>query len=285
VSLGNGTGGMSDTGSFNADLRSFNRVLPEGQEIIWADPEMSAREALTMMEEHGFSQLPVRSTNGRLIGAFTYRSFARAVARSERENDIASLPVTEFVEQLKCVVTSQPFDELLDELDERDAVFVGTAERLLGVATPMDVLRYLYDVANAYVLLQEIEMALRDLIRSSITDEQLAECAATSLSAAYLKEPIPRTLEDMSFADYKTILARGDTWGLFEGVFGAGTRKRVGSRLNTVNVLRNDAFHFRRKLGIEDHEELRGVRDWLLMLMDLRPASPPKPNGCRDPDD
>lgn len=262
-----------DADVFRADVRRLNNVLPDQQEIVDAAPEMPAREALLLMEKHGFSQLPVR-LGEEVIGVFTYRSFARGVAKSKDERDVASLPVSEFVEQLRYVRTSDPFDELLDELEARDAVLVGDPERLLGIATPMDILRYLYEVAHAYVLLQEIELALRELIRLSATPEQLDECARRALAGAYPAEDnIPRVLEAMTFSDYVSILARGDSWGLFEQAFGA-RRDRVRSRLKEVRDLRNDAFHFRRTLTVEDHDQLRGSRDWLFLRLRLSKPDP-----------
>ena len=40
---------------------------------------------------------------------------------------------------------------------------VGDPDRLLGILTPMDVLRYLYGVASPFVQLAEIEVGLRAL--------------------------------------------------------------------------------------------------------------------------
>src|SRR5438552_2101895 len=113
---------------------------------------MTAGEALDLMEAQKFSQLPIVSQAG-VVGVFSYRSFARGVARARGERDIAALPVTEFVEPLRFARTTDAFDDLLDVLDSDDAVLVGSRARLVGIATPMDVLRYLYELANAYVLL------------------------------------------------------------------------------------------------------------------------------------
>lgn len=250
------------------DARAVNKVLPDAQTLVEATPEMTAREALAMMDAHGFSQLPIVSDAG-VIGVFSYRSFARGVAKAGAEREIAALPVTEFVERLRFARTTDAFDDLLDVLASDDAVLVGSPSRLLGIATPMDVLRYLYELADAYVLLQEIELALRELMRRSTTLSQLEECAAKSLARRYSLEHVPRELEDMTFYDYLNILGRGDTWDIFEDTFGRGVRKRLASMLKGVHELRNDAFHFKRKLTVEDHEELKRARDWLLMRIQV----------------
>jgi CBS domain-containing protein len=258
-------------------------VLPDDQALVEATPDMTAGEALALMDAHKFSQLPIVSPAG-VVGVFSYRSFARGAAKSREERDTTELPVTEFVEPLRFARTTDAFDDLLDVLDSDDAVLVGSPARLVGIATPMDVLRYLYELANAYVLLQEIELALRELIRRSTTPAQLEECAARALAQHYAPESPPRLLEDMTFHDYVTILGRGDTWSVFEDAFGRRVRKRLASRLKGVQELRNATFHFKRKLTVEDHEELRLERDWLLMRLQVssRPEAPGPERGDGD---
>jgi hypothetical protein len=62
---------------------------------------------------------------------------------------------------------------------------IGTPERLIGILTPMDFLRYLYQVASPFVMVSEIELALRALIRSALDPEQIAAAARRSLAAHY----------------------------------------------------------------------------------------------------
>jgi hypothetical protein len=67
----------------------------------------------------------------------------------------------------------------------------------------MDFLRYLYRVASPFVLVSEIELALRALIRIALTPEQLAETARRSLAPVYGGEDrVPISLEEMTFDPY-----------------------------------------------------------------------------------
>jgi len=69
---------------------------------------------------------------------------------------------------------------------------------LQGIVTAWDVLRYLYDVASPFVLLAEIELGVRALIRAAMTDAEITVCAITSLPS-YAPAECPTRLEDMSF--------------------------------------------------------------------------------------
>jgi predicted transcriptional regulator len=250
----------------SALFHMVNRLLPEGQVVVSVAPSTPASEALALMQERGFSQLPVKQGDS-VLGLFTYRAFALEVARlGDPRVDAASLPVEEFLEHEKPVYArlTDEFRSLIDVLDENDSVVVSGPEDLIAIVTPMDVLRYLYSVANAFVLIEEIELALRSLIRAAAPGEDLLRsCIENALSGKYKDREVPQRLEDMTFDEYVALLRDGRNWLRFEPVFG-GTRERVRSKLEPVRDLRNDVFHFRRELSVEDHERLATCRAWLL---------------------
>src|SRR5688572_4326023 len=56
-----------------------NRVIPLDQEVVSIGPNTAVKEAVRLMQEHGFSQLPVMEGK-EVLGVFSYRSFGRALA-------------------------------------------------------------------------------------------------------------------------------------------------------------------------------------------------------------
>lgn len=243
-----------------------NRILPNDQVVLSITPEATAREALNLMRKHGYSQLPVKEGDS-VLGLFTYRAFALEVSQiGDAKFDISSLPVEEFLEHEKPAYArlSDEFRSLIGILDEKDSVVVSGPEDLVAILTPMDVLRYLYSLANAFVLIEEIEMTLRDLIREATPDLKLFRlCVTNALSSKYKDCELPERLEDMTMDDYIALLRDGRNYKHFQAVFG-GTRDRTRGKLEPIRELRNDVFHFRREISIEDHEQLSTCRNWLL---------------------
>jgi hypothetical protein len=143
-------------------------------------------------------------------------------------------------------------------------VLIGSPEQLQGILTPMDFLRYLYKVAHPFVMVSEIEMALRALIRLAVSEEELSECIARSLSNIYEPNKLPTALEQMTFDNYQALISQGDNWTKFEAILG-GTRPRTSAKLKQIGGLRNDLFHFKRELTLQDHETLNNHRSWLLL--------------------
>lgn len=240
------------------------RVLPEEQELLAVAPDTSVRDALEVMSSRSFNQLPV-VVGRRVLGVFSYRSFAQGVRKlSPKELRPLELDVSEFLEELQFASLETQLTRLLGEFDLRDAVLVGADDRLQGVITTTDALNYFYRVASPYVLLREIELSIRELIRHSTNETTLRQCIDQSLHTSYVDpDKRPRRVEELSFNDYVMLLRYKGTWSTFKRAFG-GTPDIVYTKLHQLPNLRNDVFHFKRELSIEDYELLRDTRDWLL---------------------
>lgn len=245
----------------------IEQVLPEEQQLVCVPPETSIAEALKLMQKHGFNQLPVvEQGTGEIYGVFSYRSFAEAVMKlPAKVSEPLSLSVEECLEKLAFAQMGDELTLLMDEFEVTDAVLVGSRERLLGVVTSIDVLRYFYRVASPYILLREIELAVRELIRASVDADALRHCVDASLRRYYEESgrEAPVTIEAMSSEDYVTLLRFRGTWDRFAGAFGRN-QDVVVAKLSSIPGLRNDVFHFRKELTGEEYEILQECREWLL---------------------
>jgi predicted transcriptional regulator len=259
----------------------INRIIPQEQSLLVIRSDRPVREAVALMREHGYSQIPVVN-DGQVLGVFSFRSFAREAASSTLEEWTnqkcapGDLPVDEFLEEFEFARVTEEMSRVFDAMDRDNGILIGTPERLIGIMTPMDFLRYLYKVASPFVMISEIELALRALIRIAIPSDVLANTARRALANAYGGEDkAPVLLEEMTFDNYQSLVSRNETWNLFEPVFG-GTRNRTSAKLKEVGAIRNDLFHFRREITIRDHETLATHRNWLLNKI-KQAGSPLKP--------
>lgn len=252
-------------------FHQVNRVLPSDQQLVKLEPDMPARDAIGMLRKRQYSQAPVVEA-GVVLGVFSFRSFAiRAAAfdtagLARQKLAPGDLSVAECMEQFDFARVSDEMQHVFDAMERDNGVLVGTPERLQGILTPMDFLRYLYRVASPYVMISEIELTIRALIRFVLSPEALGEFAVRSLVNLYgSAEKVPRTLEAMTFDNYRQLISHGDNWPTFSAVLGAN-RNRVSAKLQAIGEIRNDIFHFRREISVEDHEALHEHREWLLVL-------------------
>lgn len=248
----------------------INRVLPANQVVLTVPPTCKASEAIEKMIAHGYSQVPVVS-DGKVFGVFSYRSFAKdsALATLKELNQQQCAPgeltVTEYLEQFEFARVTDEMTKVFDPIDRDNGVLVGGPENLIGVLTPMDFLRYLYQVSSPFVMISEIELALRALIGIALSPKELEAVSKRALENTYAGrlDKLPVVLAEMTFEDYRTLVSFGATWELFEPVFGTA-RPRVSGKLKEVGEIRNDTFHFRREITAEDRKTLITHRSWLL---------------------
>lgn len=248
----------------------INRIIPQDQEILTFPPELTCNEAITQMRRTGYSQVPVVS-DGEVLGVFSYRSFAHNAGTvtlrelNQSQQAPGEMQVVECLDKFEYTRVTEEMTKVFDAMDKDLGILVGTPEKLVGILTPMDVLRYLHGIAQPFVLLSEIEHALRSLIGLAVTNEQLCICAKQALKDLYDGDDtkVPTQLERMTFDNYRLLVVRGENWPLFEATFG-GSRARADGKMKAIGELRNDVFHFKRLITTDDVEVLTTHRDWLL---------------------
>jgi predicted transcriptional regulator len=260
----------------------INRIIPQDQVVLSVPPKCRVRDAIALLKKHGYSQVPVVH-EGEVLGVFSFRSFAQEAARAtldewNREKCApGDLTVDEFLEQFEFARVTEEMNHVFDAMDRDNGVLIGTPERLIGVLTPMDFLRYLYQVASPFVMVLEIELALRLLIRRALTDEDIATASRRCLAVVYGGEDkVPTILGEMTFDNYQSLVSHGDNWAKFEPVFG-GNRTRASAKLKEIGTIRNDVFHFKREITMQDHQTLAAHRNWLLnKIKQAEPHSNPE---------
>jgi predicted transcriptional regulator len=132
-------------GSITDLFHRLNHVVPDNQQVLTAPGEMLATQALRLLRQHHYSQVPV-VVAGEVLGLFSHRSFSDAIlaaTASKGGSKIAleNLTVEECVEKAEFARVTDEFESWFDSLDANNAVLVGEAHRLQGIVTPMDVLR------------------------------------------------------------------------------------------------------------------------------------------------
>jgi len=247
----------------------INRIIPANQQLLTISPESTVRDAIALLRYHSYSQVPVIA-GGEVLGVFSYRSFAQKAATStwqevsQQKCAPGDLAVEECLERFEFARVTEEMRQVFDAMDRDNGVLIGSPEKLQGILTPMDFLRYLYKVASPFVLVSEIELTLRALIRLAVCQEELVECAIRSLAQLYGPEKVPRTLEGMTLDNYGALISHGENWPKFEPFLG-GNRTRTAAKLKQICGLRNDLFHFKREITLQDHETLSDHRNWLLL--------------------
>lgn len=238
---------------FTADdvLRHGTSATPEDPVEIHLDD--SIQDALRMMLDEDFDQLPVVSENG-VEGAITYKSIARYVKSvdtprvEETSVKIALNRNPAFVE------LDHDIFELFDTFAEDDFVLIGDRDGLDGMLTRYDVFYFLEDQVEPILKIGEIEESLRYLFRTSCDnlEQRMNDTFADRAEYDESYTP-PERLEDLAFDEYRMFMMRN-----LDQLPSRLSRERdmVESLLNGVRDTRNALLHFRIEANEIDRDQL-----------------------------
>ena len=159
-------------------------LLPEGQVVQTIRDTEPVASALERLTDSGYGQLPVLDANSRVVGVFSWKSFGRRLGEIHSLHvDFTTLPVIHTELDQPQFLDPDIYIDTETDWRETDYALVGTSARLLGVLTLTDIYGRLNDFAEAFVLLFEIELEIRDLIQDLYPGEALNQLM-TELSDA-----------------------------------------------------------------------------------------------------
>jgi predicted transcriptional regulator len=238
-----------------------SQLVPEDQDVLTVPVGTRVEQALHLMKTHDFDQLPVTTAKNRIVGAFTYRSLAGNLQHIRRQDGPLTVPVDDLVEELHFVRASQEVGAIVEHLEADHAVLVGDEDRLLAIVTTIDLNRFLWRRTHPFLLLQEIELGVRDLMRSSCSAAELDAAVSAALSTDH--GAATRRLEDLTMGELFSVLLNGSSFGrLFRLRFGSN-RNLVRVTLEPVCDIRNKVVHFRDDVSAEELQKLIEVAAWL----------------------
>jgi hypothetical protein len=169
------------------------------------------------------------------------------------------------MEPWSTVGLDERWESIVDTLDRDNGVLVRWPEGRAGIATTMDVVQHLRQIAGDFMLLAEVELALRRLIQTCVPADQLAVCIAAALGDMRGTERIAQSLDQLDFGGYAAFVSETRNWRFFAPVMGDSEVLRLGTRdrIDRVRQLRNDVFHLKRQLTEKEQALLVEERSWL----------------------
>lgn len=213
-------------------------------------------EATTIMQSHDFSQLPVLNGNVRnLIGYISWETISRA-----RINGVNSDMVKDYIENdVATLSPDTPLIQAIEIVRKHDfAVVLAKDKSLYGIVTVNDVTNQFIEETESFVLLNEIENHLRNLLRDEVLLEDLKRLCCREGHEVV-------SIDGMSFGDYIIVFGNEDQW---EKLKIAADRKTFIKQLEVIRDLRNDVMHFRPS-GLDEGKKdfLRRFVEYLQILV------------------
>jgi CBS domain-containing protein len=176
-----------------------HQIIPDTQTtetLVTVTEPQSLQDALSLMIEHDFSQLPVVDQEFKLRGLISSDSILKAV--SYFQSGLDNIRVSHVMFVPKTCRSDDDITELLSLLGESSAVLVvGKENELIGILTGYDTTEYYRQRAEDIMLVEEIEMLIRDYIQYAYGDEaELSEQIKKISSGGEIKSKVRATIQN-----------------------------------------------------------------------------------------
>ena len=223
---------------------------------MWVTPDQPLNAATTIMQLHGFSQMPVMTNERDLKGIVSWQSIgARYVLGRECQyvrdcmETAIEIPVDTPLFQAISIITEHGY-VLVRNLKERNIIS--------GIVTVSDLSYQWVKMAGPYLLTGEIEGHLRNLIHRKFTLEELSaeDVAGREIGGA----------ADLNLGEFCRLLAQPHYW---ERLRLNIDRKEFVDHLEKVRVIRNSIMHFSPEVRRDDPEGTSDNNYYYRMLRDV----------------
>lgn len=223
----------------------------------------TVRDALVKMIANEYSQLPILDDDDRLVGVISERVITRTMHFVDEQTSVLSLPVTDCQEDATVINADSDVTEALDILQNKAVLFIVEQEKPIGIITDYDSTHFFRDLYEGLLLVQDIELMLRQLIESVLNQPEVMNQALINAVGSDKKDPSqPRKqFNQFTFGNYVYFVIDEENWTLFEKMF--KPQPMFFQYMEQVRVIRNQLAHFRGKLDDVDYKLLYQVRTWL----------------------
>ncbi|UVE51971.1 CBS domain-containing protein (plasmid) [Haloferax larsenii] len=222
----------------------------EAPEFDTVPAETSLRDVIEKMLTEQYSQFGI-TRGGKLIGAVSYQSIARALVATDELFDspkrLSNRTAELAVEKPRIVDHDDEFNTLFSILGERSYVLVDSPDGY-RIVTDYDIREFWRESTQPFLLIEGIENAIRSIIRDVYGNEVPEVLRDLSSDSDHLR--LVESLDECSFSHYEFLFSKNWSDGFDE--FFHERQDFVRQLVSRIGEHRNRLFHFR----IEDRGEL-----------------------------
>ena len=194
---------------------------------------------------------------GGLLGYVSWETIAKALI-----NGVKSDLVKDYVDSDIAILSPDtPLIKAVDVVRQHDfAVVLAKDKSLFGIVTVSDITSQFISDTEPFVLLNELECHLRNILKDKILlDDMKKLCIASSKTV--------NTIDDLTFGDYIALFSNPDQW---EKIGVSADRQAFVSELEKAREIRNEIMHFSPNgVNTEDLVFLKNLVKYLRYLTKL----------------
>jgi predicted transcriptional regulator len=231
------------------------KLLPSSNnEPLSISKEAKLKEAITLMMIHNYSQLPVMNGNRNVLGYISWSTIGCALS-----NGLVSEDAKDYIgTDLTTLNYETPLLEAISVIIEKEFVLVIKSDKTIsGIVTIADISSQFLSVTEPFILLEQIENHIRQLLdKKFLIEDLMGFCKNDEKDIEFI--------DDLTFGDYIYILSNPENWDKLNLQL---ERTHFIKQLDKIRIIRNDVMHFDPE-GItkEQRNDLNKMANFLMQL-------------------
>lgn len=234
----------------------IGRLAAANRRPLCVAPDAEVAQAITLMLQNDYSQLPVMTTDRDVKGMFSWKSLGSRLALGRDCSKVRELMETAWE-----ISADASLFEVIQQIVEHESVLVRDSSRLItGIVTTADLGVQLAQLGEPFLMLGQIENHVRGLIADKYTKKELADAKDPADSGRKIDD-----VADLTLGECARLLESKARWPKLAIRL---DRKVFVDELQRVVRIRNDVMHFDPDgVGPED---LKMLRQFAKFLGDLQ---------------
>lgn len=253
-------------------LFPIERLLVGREDPTCVRQDQTIREALVLMLQSDFSQLPVIDNEGELVGLISSDTIIHRYFHVDGEVAMLDLPVHNCLIRPVTLTKDRDIFEALDRLKDVYAIVIVEENRPTGVLTEYDMAHFFRNMTEDLLTVEDIEVSLRQTAQRILATTEVLNEALINAHGEDSKQPgEPRLgFDELSFGQLIRLITHPKNWAQFEDAL--GPMDMFERLMEVVRVNRNQLAHFRGELGAIQQSALKNAQYWLEARPKLRRA-------------
>jgi CBS domain-containing protein len=199
---------------------------------LCVSPDTRVEEAITLMLQNDYSQLPVTTTVRDVKGIFSWKALGSRLALGKKCEK-----VSECMEAANETRLDASLFDAIQQIVEHESVLVrDTSRKLTGIVTTADLSLQFAQLGEPFLLLGQIENHVRNLMADKYTANELAAARDPADGDRNIED-----VSDLTLGEYIRLLENPKRW---EKLAVKIDRKIFVEELKRVGRIRNDVMHF-----------------------------------------
>lgn len=238
-------------------------LLIKDQNLITINEDDSVNDAFVLMISNDFSQIPLVDELGNLSGLISERSISRHYFHLGDDAGLLDMKVGDCCEKPEILSLESDVLDVLGLLRRTASVVIVNNKKPVGIITNTDVIEFFRDLAEGLVLIEDMEVTLRQYIDETFPTDGERDTALLNAFSSRRKQDgsLDVSYDRLTLGDYISLISNKSNWERFNVRLEPKTSFQ--KHLNHVREIRNQLVHFRGRLDEVQYDRLRTAHNWL----------------------